>query len=667
MDRTFKGRVTIGEVATAAGVSRATVSRVMNGRLTVAPNMAKRVRAAAEELRYRPSSVARSLSLGRTNSVAFVVPDLSNPMFQQILRGTMAAAAPHGYRMLVAESAENPDDEAEIALEARLRCDALVLVSPRMAEDALRDVLSRVRPAVLVNRSAVESGTPALLVDYATGIAAIVDHLIGLGHRDLVYLSGPPTSASNAARIDALSSAMSRYPELIVRMLPGGSTVDAGYLAADAVLASRATAVVVFNDLVAFGLLARLNEFGVAVPEDISIVGFDDIELARYATPSLTTAAVPAVELGARAWDLLQDVINGNSTGQRCMHFKPRLEVRASTGPVPPVRRMTLPSSSRAGLEHPLEGVAASLAGWRLEESGAVLEGQGAPLARYELGARMPQVHAPRPYLHPVRTLKGIVLTDSSPRDHRHHYGLSIAVADVNGTSHWGGRSFVRDEGPTLLQNHGRQVSGGMRAVNGNATESGAGGRWLVDDVQWFDQYGALQLREERLIGGVLLPEVEAWALRWHSLLHADHGDLAFESPATSGRPGAGYGGLFWRLPMAEETIVLTENGMSEDTAHGSSSPWLALAQRRADVWTTLVLVQAKSTPRPWFVRAAEYVGAGPALAWDRPLEVSSGDTLELDLTAVLVDRWLDQREAVALADLARFRTAIPPASREVG
>src|SRR5665647_462923 len=143
-----------------------------------------------------------------------------------------------------------------------------------------------------------------------------------------------------------------------------------------------------------------------------------------------------------------------------------------------------------------------------------------------------------------VRTLKGIVLTDSSPRDHRHHYGLSIAVADVNGTSHWGGRSFVRDEGPTLLQNHGRQVSGGMRAVNGNATESGAGGRWLVDDVQWFDQYGALQLREERLIGGVLLPEVEAWALRWHSLLHADHGDLAFDSPATSGRPGAGYGGL---------------------------------------------------------------------------------------------------------------------------
>lgn len=651
MSRTLKGGATIGEVAAAAGVSRATVSRVMNGRLTVAATMAQRVRAAAEELRYRPSSVARSLSLGRTNSVAFVVPDLGNPMFQQILRGTMAAAAPHGYRMLVAESAENPEAEFEIALEARLRCDALVLVSPRMTEDALHDLLSQVSPAVLVNRSV--ASTPSLVVDYATGIRAIVDHLVALGHRDLVYLSGPSASASNAARIDALSAATSRNPALIVRRLAGGSTVDAGYLAADAVLASRATAVVVFNDLVAFGLLARLNEFGVAVPEDISIVGFDDIELARYATPSLTTASVPAVQLGERAWDLLQDVIEGTSDGQRCIHFAPRLEIRASTGPVPPVRRQALPSAGAAGLEAAGEGVPASSFGWRLEESGAVLDGPQTALARYDLGTRMPTVHAPRPYLHPVRTLKGVALTDMSPRDHRHHYGLSIAVADVNGTSHWGGRTFVRDEGPTLLQNHGRQVSGGVRPV-------APGDRWLVDDVRWFDQFGAPQLREDRAIGGVLLSQVEAWALRWHSVLHADHGDLAFDSPATNGRPGAGYGGLFWRLPSSEETIILTQGGQGEGNAHGSSSPWLALAQRRADAWTTVVLAQPTDAPRHWFVRGTEYVGAGPALAWDAPLTVSAGDTLELDLTAVLVDRRLDPREAADLADLARSSIAVP-------
>src|SRR5450830_202026 len=307
------------------------------------------------------------------------------------------------------------------------------------------------------------------------------------------------------------------------------------------------------------------------------------------------------------------------------------------------------------------------IAGWRLEESAAVLDGPQGPLARYDLGNQMPQGHAPRPNLHPVHTLKGIALTETAPSDHRHHYGLSIAVADLNGTSHWGGRTFIRDVGPTLLGNHGRQVSGGVRTVNGNATEVAAGGRWLVDDVRWYDQFGAPQLREERVIGGVLLPQKEAWALRWHSLLHADHGDLAFDSPATNGRAGAGYGGLFWRLPMADETRVLTESGTSEDGAHGSSSPWLVFAQRRADVWTTLILVQAKGAPRPWFVRAAEYVGAGPALAWDHRLTVLSGDTLELDLTAVLVDRRLDQRDEADLADLARSRTATLPSSCELG
>jgi len=257
-------------------------------------------------------------------------------------------------------------------------------------------------------------------------------------------------------------------------------------------------------------------------------------------------------------------------------------------------------------------------------------------------------------------------LTATSPQDHRHHYGLSIAIADVNGTSHWGGRTFIRDEGPTLLQNHGRQVGGGLRAVNGDAADVDEGAR-LDGEVEWYDHNGAAQLREDRTIRGVLLPEADAWALRWHSLLHADHGAIRFDSPATNGRPGAGYGGLFWRLSMAEETIVLTDSGTGEGNAHGSSSPWLAFAQRRADVWTTLVLAQATGAPRPWFARVTEYVGAGPALAWAQPLTVSAGGTLELDLTAVLVDRQLDQRDAADLADLARSRTAIPTTGRVGG
>ena len=145
---------TIAEVAHAAGVSRATVSRVMNGRSTVDPELAARVRDVAEQLHYRPSNTARSLSLGRTNTVAVVVPDLANPMFQQVLRGVASAAGDEGYRVLVADTAEHAADEERIALDARLRCDALVLVSPRMPEAVLRALLPEIGPVVVVNRAA---------------------------------------------------------------------------------------------------------------------------------------------------------------------------------------------------------------------------------------------------------------------------------------------------------------------------------------------------------------------------------------------------------------------------------------------------------------------------------------------------------------------------------
>jgi transcriptional regulator with XRE-family HTH domain len=144
--------VTIGDVAAAAGVSRATVSRVMNGRSTVAQDIAERVRQAAESLSYRPSTAARNLALGRTRTVALVMPDVGNPVFQQILHGVMAAADQDGYRVLVADTAENQGQEAAIALEARLRCDALVLVSPRMSDDDLARLVPDVEPVVLVNR-----------------------------------------------------------------------------------------------------------------------------------------------------------------------------------------------------------------------------------------------------------------------------------------------------------------------------------------------------------------------------------------------------------------------------------------------------------------------------------------------------------------------------------
>lgn len=658
--RRRSGAATIGDVADAAGVSRATVSRVMNGRATVAADIAQRVETAAARLRYRPSNVARSLSLGRTNTIALMVPDLGNPMFQQILRGVTSAAAPEGYRVLVADTGESPDDEAEIALEARQRCDALVLVSPRMPDDVLAELLPQASPAVLVNRTAPQGQAPSVSVDYVRGMRAVVEHLVSLGHTRVVYLAGPARSASNAWRLAGLAEARLVHPEVDLTVLECGPTVRDGHSVVEEVLATRATAVVAFNDLVAFGLLSRLNETGVAVPDDISIVGCDDIELARYATPSLTTLAIPQAELGRHAWHRLQDVISGAATTAEVTRFEPRLEVRASTGPVP-ARAADASSadetpSSPAVSDTSEDGVRAAAAGahvgvprgslaWRLDGQSVVLDGGGLPLARYTTGQGVPAVHAPRPHLHPVHTLAGALMTETSPVDHRHHYGFSVAIPDVNGTSFWGGRTFVRDVGPTLLANHGQQLSA-------PTTLPAAAAPTLDDTVAWLDQHGDPLLTERRSLRGTLLGDLDGWALRWTSDLVADHGDLTISSPGAAGRPGAGYGGLFWRLSTADETHVLSHGGEGERTAHGSRSPWVALAQRHGERWTTLVLAQPEA-PSPWFVRAATFPGAGPALAWDTPLTIAAGQTLRLDLVGLLLDRRVDLAEGDRLAERA--------------
>ena len=644
---TRRPAVTIADVAAAAGVSRATVSRVMNGRSTVDPGISARVQEAAIELNYQPSNVARSLSLGRTTTVALVVPDLGNPVFQQVLRGVMAAAADDGYRVLVADAAEDPTQEAVLAREARMRCDALILVAPRMPDAALTALLPDVEPVVLVNRAVPGSTAPSLVVDYADAMVQVVDHLAALGHRRVAYLSGPGASYSDAQRRAGLDRARERHGLDVVE-LSGGSDIAAGHAAAGAVLASRVTAVVAFNDLVSFGLLAALNEAGVAVPGDISVAGFDDIALARYATPGLTTVAVPQSDLGRHAWRELHAVIDDGSHPATSARFGARLEVRASTGPVP--RTVARAAVVAAPPERGADDAASAaqptreqVPAWSVEPGAVVLHRalDHVPLARYEAGDRLPRIHSPRPYLHPVHTLAGVPLTDAGPVDHRHHYGVGVALPDINGTSHWGGRTFVADVGPTLLPNHGRQVSVDT-AVDPMAPHV------LLDTVLWTDEHGDPQLEERRRIGARQLGD-DGWVLEWRSTLHAAHGPLEIRSPATNGRPGAGYGGVFWRLPIAERTRVLSARGEGEAAAHGSTSPWVAFVQRHGDRATTLLLTQT-SPARHWFLRSAEYPGACPALAWDTPVLVPAGGTVETGVVAALLDREVDAAEAAELA-----------------
>ncbi|WP_394550750.1 LacI family DNA-binding transcriptional regulator [Agromyces sp. MMS24-JH15] len=331
-----RGRaVTISDVAARAGVSPASVSRVLNGKQSVDPDIVKAVRRAIADLGYRPSLAARSLVQGRNHTVAMVVPDLENPLFQGILKGLSVAAAADGYRVLVADTVERVDEEEPTAIEARERCDAIVLCAPRLPEARLARLTERLAPVVVVNRALPGSDVPVVGVDYARGIRDLVDHLAALGHRRICYLAGPETSASNGERLRGVAEALAADPRLEIVVEPCGSRLDDGFAAAERVLAQRdagATAVLAFNDLVALGLLTRLRRLGVDVPGELSVAGFDDSPMAAYATPALTTLSVPRAELGAQVWSRLRALIAGEPSGHAVV-FRPRLEARESTGP----------------------------------------------------------------------------------------------------------------------------------------------------------------------------------------------------------------------------------------------------------------------------------------------------------------------------------------------
>jgi LacI family transcriptional regulator len=327
------GATTIADVAAHAGVSQASVSRVLNGKQSVDPLIVQRVQASIAALGYAPSAAARSLVHGRNHTIAMVVPDLENPLFQGILRGLSRAAAADGYRVLVADTAEQVDAEESTAVEARQRCDAIVLCAPRMPEQRLRRLVPRVAPAVVVNRPLPEADVPIVGVDYARGIRDLVDHLRALGHRRIAYIGGPAASASNADRLRGVDEAIRVNADVRIDIIDGGARLDDGYAAADAVLGARAagvSAVIAYNDLVALGLMTRLRELAVDVPGDLSIAGFDDVPMAAFSSPRLTSMSVPRGELGAQAWARLRTMIAGGPV-EHSVLYSPRLEAREST------------------------------------------------------------------------------------------------------------------------------------------------------------------------------------------------------------------------------------------------------------------------------------------------------------------------------------------------
>ena len=324
------GRITIYDVARAAGVSPSTVSRALGrpGRLNAATE--ERITAVATELGFRPNPIARALPTGRTRMLGMIIPDLTNPVFARLARGVERAAAELDYTLMIAESAEAAERESTVLERMLPSVDGVVLASSRIADDRLR-ALARATSVVLVSREL--DGLAAVLPDVEAGVDALVAHLADLGHRRIVYLEGPARSWTNRRRLEALEAAAIRNRMTVdsVAVAAAAPTLAAGRDALEDVLHLRPTAVVAFNDLLAIGLMRAAEEAGVALPSELSVAGFDDIFGAELTVPSLTTVRTALAEAGESAARLLIAAV-GSATDAGTPTIVPtELVVREST------------------------------------------------------------------------------------------------------------------------------------------------------------------------------------------------------------------------------------------------------------------------------------------------------------------------------------------------
>ncbi|MFF3500203.1 LacI family DNA-binding transcriptional regulator [Streptomyces sp. NPDC003247] len=332
--RTWTRPPTIYDVARAAGVAASTVSRAFSRPGRVNAETADRIRAVAAEMGYRTNYLARALPTGRTSMLALVTSDVTNPFHAEIIRGAEVAAAEADYTILLIDAQEDDRIERKNIERALPSVEGIVLASTRMSDSAIR-MIAKQRPTVVLNRDITD--VSSIVTDNLHGARLAVDHLAGLGHRTVVYAAGPESSWVDGMRWRGLREAAGAGLRM-QRVGPVPPTIAGGGQAAADVVRSAATAVVAYNDQVAIGLMRRLQASGVRIPEDLSVVGFDDIFVADLVQPGLTTVAAPLRAEGHIAVRTVLSLANGPA----CRPDQPRtLPVKLVTRDSTAQRRAT--------------------------------------------------------------------------------------------------------------------------------------------------------------------------------------------------------------------------------------------------------------------------------------------------------------------------------------
>jgi len=322
-------RVTIYDVATVAGVSPSTVSRALSRPGRISALTADKIRAAADALGYQRLAGLPSGEPAELRLLVMLVNDIGNPVFVELIRGVEAVADAAGYTVVLLDSRESHVRE-RLVEEFFPAVSGLILASPRLSDSGIR-MLAKTRPLIVLNRAV--HGVPSILADTARGARTAAQHLHELGHREIAYLAGPETSWANGMRWRSLQEAGSDLSIRVRHSGPNQPTVSGGVAAAAWWEQHRSSAVLAFNDVVGAGFMQAAKERGIDVPDDASVIAFDNSQLASLVSPGLTSIAAPSRKQGEAAARSLIEIIDGGRPDPTPLYLPTRLITRASTGP----------------------------------------------------------------------------------------------------------------------------------------------------------------------------------------------------------------------------------------------------------------------------------------------------------------------------------------------
>jgi DNA-binding LacI/PurR family transcriptional regulator len=331
--RRIRRRVTLTDIATACGIAPSTVSRAMSNPNRVSAEMYERIVRKARELGYESALVPAAGARTARGTIALVLPNLTNPFNLDLIRGCQIQAQAAGFHQLLVTSEESEQVEANWLAELSSTVDGIILASPRSRDDLLNQIGERI-PLVVLNREI--PWTSGVVIDTPAGSALGVDYLASLGHRRIAYARGPATSWTDAAKYKALRSAAARHDAEVIPVGAFRPTLAAGAAAADAVILTNASAAIFFNDTLAIGALGRFHDRGISVPEQLSVIGCDDIFGSSFTSPPLTTVTASGEQAGRAITDMLLSRFTTRDRSHRIDRLPTHLTVRESTGPARP-------------------------------------------------------------------------------------------------------------------------------------------------------------------------------------------------------------------------------------------------------------------------------------------------------------------------------------------